>query len=94
MLTLHGLHNAHTLANDLRRIREAIKEIREDSSKRCDLRVHGLRRTYGMVGETHQAAAPVQKSRVLAMLAEEEAEIVAMLHDLGVDALLEATVGR
>lgn len=86
MLTLDGLHNAHALAGDLRRIREAIKEIREDSSKRCDLRVHGLRRTYGSGGDTHQAAAPVQKSRVLSMLAEEEAEIVEILRDLGVDA--------
>ncbi len=93
MLTLHGLRNAHALADDLRRVREAAKEIREDSAKRCDLRVHGLRRTYGSVGDTHQAAAPVQKPRVLKLLAEEEAEIVAMLHDLGVDAT-ETSDGR
>lgn len=86
LLTLHGLSGAHGLAEDLRKVRAAISDIKEDPAKRCDLRVHGLRRTYGHIGETHQSAAPVQKSRVLALLADEEAEIVTMLCDLGVDA--------
>lgn len=86
MLTLQGLSRAYALAEDLRRVRKAIADIREDRGKRCDLRVHGLSRTYGTAGETHQAAAPVQKSRVLALLVDEEAEIVTMLRDLGVEA--------
>lgn len=91
MLTLHGLGQAHALAEDLRRVRAAFEDIKQDTATRCDLRVHGLRRTYGTAGDTHQVAAPVQKSRVLAVLADEEAEIVTILRDMGVaaDSVLE-----
>lgn len=74
MLTLTDLSRAERLADHLRRVRDVADALRRDGRMSCEVRLSDI------------PCATVQTVRFLAMLAKEEAEIVATLRDLGVDA--------
>lgn len=83
-LTIQDLRLAGQLADNLRLLRAMRAALREDSGLRVSVRAWDLSRTYGV--DRQAAAATVSKTGLLALLADEEAELVGQLADLGVTA--------
>ena len=86
-LTLRQLRRAEVRANDLRLVRDSIDLLRQQTTLVVTVQVPELRRTYGIDRVT--ASWSMSRQRVLDILAEEEAAIVAELAEIGVDASRE-----